>query len=183
MPIKLGQPTHELNNGKPIFKQDVKDMVTGYRNNHINDRTKPVKFIHFNLNQVLLLFIDNKILDPSLTINDQLKISKEYGMKIYLGNHLTLDTCPPDIKHPGQNDKRYLNMDNAIVCATYSDVENPSKKFWRDNLIDNKENDNNAILITGVSGTGEALDRGTVCEPDCANMIGPDGYVQTDIFS
>lgn len=178
MPIKLDDPTEKLLNDGKVSKQDVYDMVKEYRTKHASDSTK-INFIHFNMREILELFINNEIMNPSPYSQTQLKGFEKFGFKIYLGNHHKDSNCPAGTLDPGTGHSRYYKKDNAIICTTFKDETNPKK--WVDNLKDRIS----FITFTGageLKEVGQGQDRGTVCEPDCANMQGPDGYVQTDIF-
>lgn len=98
MPIKLSKPDHAPFDGLIVDTQTIVDMVKEYRKNHSID-PNCLKFIHFNLQEVIQLFIDNGVLDPDEALSDQMDEGGlgGYGLKIYLGNHVNNSTVPPSI--------------------------------------------------------------------------------------
>ena len=155
-----------------INKDKIKKMVTKYRTIHTVD-PNCLKFIHFNLKEIIVLFIDNQVIDPTISINSQLDDLDNKGLKIYLGNHVDASSCPenPDPTKPNP----YLHRDTAIICNTKLDVPN---RTWVDQL---KEV---APLVNSISvlGAGEGLDRGSICPPNCPKSVDPSGYFHQDIL-
>jgi hypothetical protein len=175
MPIKLTDPVHHPLDGLRVGKQTIKDMVTGYRTIHAGDPNKCLKFIHFNLQEVIQLFIDNGVLDSEVPLSDQLDQDglAIYGLKIYLGNHVDATTIPPN--DPGST-YSYLHKDTAILCNTVL-----TNRTWIDQLDDSADAGNSISIL----GTGDGLDRGSICPPSCPTTpasVDPDGYYQQDIL-
>ncbi len=63
----------------------MKTMAQTYRTNHGADC---LKFIHFNLQEVAQLLIDNGALNMADTLADQFQNLQFYGLKIYMGKPL-----------------------------------------------------------------------------------------------
>lgn len=166
MPIKLSFE-NKLTFGGPIDPATVKKMITKYRKNHEKDPSA-LKFVHYSVAEVLALFCNNGILDKKLFTWADFDFFKQYGLKIYTANHYDASTCPP-----GRNDSikpgNYLNKDTAILINTRLEG-----KKWVELLIE----DENSISILG---SGEGLDKGTICPPDCPPASDPDGYENTDL--
>lgn len=156
-----------------VDKGTIKEMVTGYRVKHSTTDPNYVKFIHFNLKEVLQLFIDNGIIKSADSVASQLNNLQFYGLKIYMGTHTAEDNCPvnPDPTKPNP----YLGRDTAILCNTELDV--PSRT-WKDQLKDTTP----GVSSVSVLGTGDGLDQGSICPPDCPGSPDPNGYLTEDIL-
>ena len=119
MPIQLKDPHSHPIDGLIIDKNTVKAMVSAYRTKHKID-PKCLKFVHFNLMEVIQLFIDNEMINPSVPLTGANE--KDYSilvLKIYLGTHLTEADSPPN---PGSGTNPYIGMDTAIICNTQLNV-------------------------------------------------------------
>src|SRR6185503_266022 len=156
-----------------VNKEVIRQMVQTYRDNHRADPSC-LKCIHFNLKELIHLFIDNDAMDATKLLSDQLDNLEYWGAKIYLGNHYDLSTVPPRDMDPNP----YLHMDTAIVCNTKL---NAATMVWEDQLKDTSANGNSV----SIPGAGDGLDRGSICPPNCPTIPstpGADGYIQQDIL-
>jgi len=152
MPQKLNDPEKTLE--LRLKRSDVKTMVTQYRD--IKGENK-LKFAHFNLKEIFDLLVDNKILDKEKLSQATNGNTKNYGLKLYLGNHRDDRYCPGKPNYKGHN--------TIIVCNT----ELNSGRFV-DMLDDNKEDDNNSVIILGYEkkdNYGDGLDMAQICPPEC----------------
>lgn len=158
--------------GLIIDKKTISEMVKAYRQKHAAD-PDAVKYIHFNMKEVIQLFIDNAIVDKDRPLNDQLGNLDVFGLKIYLANHTAASNCPP-----GQ-EAQYLHKDTVILCNT---ALNNATKTWEDQLKSSsaKTDENNAVVILGA---GEGLDRGSMCPPNCPGNADSAGNDSQDIGS
>jgi hypothetical protein len=165
--------------GLIVNKDVIKTMVQTYRTKHAAD-PNCLKFIHFNLYEVFQLFIANGILSSTDTVANVLTTLPIYGLKIYLGNHYDLTTCPEMAEDPNP----YLNMDTAIVCNTKLDI--PSRT-WIDLLVDsNTAALNNSVTIAGMgtnTAADDGLDRGSLCPPNCPPATDPQQYGNQDVLT
>ncbi|MEE1946154.1 hypothetical protein VRU48_13610 [Pedobacter sp. KR3-3] len=102
--------------GKGFDRDTVKEMVKGYRKDPTNG--DPLRYSHFTIHEVLSLFVANNVLNGLITEADLVKneeVFKKYGLKIYLGRHVSetsLDGLPPEIKGD------YKNKITTILCNT-----------------------------------------------------------------
>ena len=151
----------------PINKATVKKMVQAYRIKYelIVDR---FHFSHFGVEEILKLCIDNEVLKPEVLsmIMEAPEGYEGFGLKIYLGNHYDLTTCPT-------TSKNYEKKNTTILCNTK--IKDSKKHLYLDMLTDNKHS---VALSTG----GYGLDQTAICKPDCAEGETPtppdpqDGY-------
>jgi hypothetical protein len=151
-----------------IKKKQIKQMVKHYRENSATSEN--LKYAHFRLEDILDLFVKNEVLHPKiidLIVNDSEVQShnKKYGVKIYLGKHKVLETCPTN----GQlKPEEYLNKVTTIICNTdlaASEVSKGAFKGFKDIL-----SDNDYILMPtsrndGSIEPGDGLDQAEVCPP------------------
>jgi len=138
----------------PINKAMVKKMVQTYRKKYeiISDL---LHYSHFGVEEILKLFIDNKVLKPEALsmIMEAPEGYEGFGIKIYLGNHFDLTTCP-------QTNAHYEKKNTTILCNTK--IKDSKKHLYLDMLTDNKDS---VALSTG----GYGLDQTAICKPDCAD--------------
>jgi len=173
MPLKL-ENAHPLE-GNSIGKDTILEMVTAYRLEHSLD-PHSLNFIHFNLQEVLQLFIDNGAIDSSVPLVDQMSYLKYWGLKIYLGYHTSTSNCPDD---SGHNPNRYLKKDTAILCNTKL---NTATKTWEDQITSDPAEGEKANYVS-LLGAGDGLDRGSICPPNCPPTPDYAGYLHQDIAS
>ncbi|CAN5509430.1 hypothetical protein BH09BAC6_BH09BAC6_26530 [soil metagenome] len=161
--------------GLIVNRNVIKEMVRTYRFNHSPNDPDCVKFIHFNLREVLELFIKNEVINPDASINSQLDTVQYCGFKIYMGNHYNIDTCPQMAATvPAGTANPYLHKDTAIICNTYLD---PLTGTWKDKFAAAPTGD-----YVSVASAGEGLDRGSLCPPNCPGTPDPLGYKYEDIL-
>jgi len=158
MIIKLNNEEKKIT-GKPFKKAEVKEMVKAYRRT-IVDPKKEFKFAHFTVKEVLQLCIENNVLPESvLKLLKTPSVGSEYGVKIYMGKHVSENTCPTN-RVPD-----YLGLNTAILCNT----EVIKFKHYLDMLDDDK-----SISVPLVPDPGDAIDQATICPPDCPEETYPD---------
>ncbi len=150
MPIKLNDES-KANKAERFFKKDVRDMVKEYRKDHPSK--KDLKYTHFTVKEILQLFIDNKIVDPNQTINQQTSNLDNHGVKLYLGKHFKPETC--------RQRGRYLTHSNIIICNTK--IVDKDKFYFKD-MLDDKDDKHSFTM----AGENDGLDMGHICPPDCA---------------
>jgi hypothetical protein len=158
MEIQLNNQTQKGFRGpgstaSPIDRVMVKKMVQTYRSKYelIVD---PFHFSHFGVEEILKLCIDNEVLKPEVLsmIMEAPEGYEGFGLKIYLGNHYDLTTCPT-------TSKNYEKKNTTILCNTK--IKDSKKHLYLDMLTDNKHS---VALSTG----GYGLDQTAICKPDCA---------------
>lgn len=142
MPVKLNDQDKELR----LKKADVKAMVDQYRNFETKEK---IKFAHFHLQEILDLLVDNHILDKEKLQAALPQNLKDYGLKLYLGNHCDDRYCPGKPEYRGHN--------TIIICNTKAD----SAGYFRDMLDDSK---NDSIVLAGYQ---DGLDLAQICPPEC----------------
>lgn len=151
-----------------IKKKEIKQMVKHYRGS--SPLSKKLKYAHFKLEDILDLFVKNEVLHPKIIelIDNDIEVQahhKKYGVKIYLGKHKVLETCPTN----GQlKPEEYLNKITTIICNTdlvASAVSRGPFKGFKDILSD----DNYILLPTSrldrPTEAGDGLDQAEICPP------------------
>jgi hypothetical protein len=157
MIIKLNGET-KSSTGRPFKKKEVKEMVKAYRK--VCDPKKDLKYAHLTVKEVLTLLVENGII-PKDVLN-QVKTpdkGKEYGLKIYIGQHASENTCPSN------RVADYLHSKTTILCNT----KVIAFKAYLDMLDDTK-----SVAIPLAADPGDAIDQATICPPDCADDFEPD---------
>ena len=179
MPVELQNSNGaHLTNGPFLDRPTIKGMVLKYRDNHKQD-PNCLNFIHFSLNEVIQLFIDNNMIDPNVPVSGQLFGLQYLGLKVYLGTHVDKDDCPPSTIDPNP----YITMDTAILCCTKLDV---TKKMWRDQLVislpkPDKLKGKSETNFVSLTALGEGLDKGSICPPDCPPKQDAYGFFHEDV--
>ena len=151
-----------------VKKKQIKQMVKHYRGN--SKPSEKLKYAHFRLEDILDLFVKNQVLHPKIIdlINNNTEVQahhKNYGVKIYLGKHKVVETCPTD---GHLKPEEYLDKVTTIICNTdlvASAVNNGPFKGFKDILSDNDY----VLLPTSKSGDptepGDGLDQAEICPP------------------
>lgn len=150
MPQKLNDPQKKFE--LRLKKSDVEKMVNQYRSTRAPEK---LKFAHFNLKEILDLFVDNKILDRKKLDLSMLVDVKKRGLKLYLGHHLDGTYCPGK---PG-----YKGYDTIVACN--SKLLDDGR--FEDMLDDTKDYDNDSVIFLGYDPSGEGLDMAQICPPEC----------------
>lgn len=150
----MPQKPTEINKnfGLRLKKSDVKTMVEQYRTT--TPKAK-LKFAHFNLKEILDLFVDNKILDKEKLAQAVLSDTEKHGLKLYMAHHSDDRYCP--------NKPHYKGYNTIVVCNTIED-----NGTFVDMLDDNKNEDGNKSIIS-ENGGKDGLDQATICPPDCGD--------------
>lgn len=133
-------------------KKAVKEMVRAYRVANKGG----LKYAHFKVAEVLKLFIVNKVLDPKKTVEDQLTAVENYGMKIYLGTHISDDTLS-HITDPRKKAK-YIGKTTTILCNTNISTDPTHDALFKDILDD-------IVAIAVGDNYGSALDQAETAPP------------------
>lgn len=97
--------------GKGFDKATLKAMVDAYRKSPGYVKDKSFRYAHFNAYRIIQLLVANGVLDENTPIKDQARNIQEYGVKIYLGNHVSPDTLP-------HGSEKYMGFTTAILCNT-----------------------------------------------------------------
>jgi hypothetical protein len=153
MLFKLNDPTKFA----PAAKLDaklVKAMVDAYRK-HPDTKPTSLKFAHFEVDEILQLFIDNKIIESY--VRNPNPIAGSYGLKIYIGNHYDMSTCPT-------NASDYVGFNTTILCNTV--MMNAKLGEFHDLL---KDNDTVALPVQDkvINADGYAIDQTYICPTTC----------------
>jgi len=168
MKLKFGEENNFL--AGRISPETVKKMVQKHRKG--DPLNKKLKYAHFNVYEVLELFIDNEVLPAAICKQIKEKVNQEYikkyGLKIYLGKH-DKDSCP-------ENRPDYENRVTTILCNT--EVISAEKNQYADKAIIEK----NALLIaTPSKGTRPPedgyLDQTSICPPDNPFIESKNSYI------
>ncbi|WP_316769509.1 hypothetical protein [Pedobacter frigiditerrae] len=151
-----------------IKKKDIKKMVKYHRGGVA--LSKKLKYAHFRLEDILDLFVKNgvlhsKIIDLLENDLDVQQHNKDYGVKIYLGKHKELKTCPPNGR---LKPEEYLKKTTTIICNTdlaNSAISSVNFKGFKDMLEDHK-----CLLIASArpkspTDPGDGLDQAEICPP------------------
>lgn len=172
MPVELKSPFEHAFDGSPFLdKGTIKDMVMTYRSNHSSDKNC-LKFIHFSLDEVISLFIKNGMIDPDIPISEQTDNLPGFGLKIYVGTHMTKYDTPPSTATVNP----YIGKDTAILCNTLC-----NNRTWEDQLKVASADGNapgNFVTITALS---IGLDKGSICPPDCPPSADAYGFFHQDV--
>lgn len=137
-----------------LTAKDVKAMVDAYRK-HTDTKSTSLKFAHFEVDEILQLFIDNKIIDSY--VRNPNPITGPYGLRIYIGNHYDINTCPV-------GSSAYLGYNTTILCNTV--MIDPKKGEFHDLL---KDDDTIAIPMQEKVRNIDsyALDQTYICPTTC----------------
>ncbi len=155
MVISLNDTIKSLS-GEKINAGKIKDMVVAYRR---NANANALKFAHFEVEEVLQLLIDNKIIE-SYVANPAPIVGEGFGLKIYIGNHFDSTTCPTDHTN-------YEGYNTTILCNT---VMMDSRKGEFYDLLDKNHSvalpiDNKSTIMLADGGYG--LDQTYICPTTC----------------
>jgi len=131
---------------------------------------KDLKYAHFYLKDILKLFINNKVLPDN--INELISRSidhpkiNNHGVKIYLGRHAKLDTCPTPAAGSRLKPDDYLNSATTIIVTTnLQKVAGNTKKGFRDMLTIPTASEEHYVLIPGFKNDGQGLDKAEIEPP------------------
>ena len=163
MLVNLKDDSNSLNNkslfkaspGKRFDKHVIKDMVRAYRVANKN----ALKYTHFNAYEILDLFMANKVItDATLiaAIKAQENEIRAFGMKIYLGVHISEDTVP--IKQDPKETEKYFGKTTTILCNT-NIVKDTKYEFLYADIL------NDVALSQFDDPAGEGLDQAEMAPP------------------
>ncbi|RZJ64781.1 MAG: hypothetical protein EOO47_26555 [Flavobacterium sp.] len=151
----------ELNSEKKLLgfrskgfdRSVVKEMVVAYRKKP--EAKDSLKYAHFNVYEVLELFMVNNVLSPTLikAITAEEANIKKFGLKIYLASHCfdLTDPLPGSINADDYKDKTTTVLCNTKIGHGFRD------------LLD----DQSSISIATSSNIeqGQGLDQAEICPP------------------
>ncbi len=172
MPVELKSTFEHHLDGSPFLdKGTIKDMVMTYRSNHSSDKNC-LKFIHFSLDEVISLFIKNGAIDSNVPISQQMNNLPGFGLKIYVGTHMTKYDTPPSTAATNP----YIGKDTAILCNTQL-----NSLKWEDQLKPASADGNDTGNFVTITALAIGLDKGSICPPDCPPSADAYGFFHQDV--
>ena len=146
-----------------IKRSTAKSMVDKYQKapvGSINPNTSQVppltKFVHFTLAQFFELMTLNGIVKDSDTIGAILESKSNFGIKIYLAQHVDASDCP-------DNDATQIGSNTVVIVNTVM------KDFiWYD--IPEPNSGITEVREFETPTSGQAVDKGNKCPPECGSF-------------